>query len=953
MSKITNRSIKIEGAREHNLKDVHVEIPKDKLTVITGVSGSGKSSLAFDTLYAEGQRRYLDTFSAYARQMIGNLEKPDVDRIAGLSPVISIEQKTSGWNPRSTVGTVTELYDYMRLLYARIGEAFSYKTGNKMVRYSEEQILDFLLDNYMNKKIVILGPVVRGRKGHYRELFEHYRKMGYTKVRIDGELSELRPGMKLDRYKMHDIEVVVDRLSIHHSKKLRLSQAVSTALELGKGLLFIEFIEDKELATFSKQLMDPESGLSYEIPSPNTFSFNSPYGYCSTCKGLGNLFEADLSKIIPNDQLSIAKGGFAPLGEERDNWNFRQLRALSKKFKFTFASPIKDLPEDALEIILFGGQAKGSKVSLDNAEDWDYTYTINKDGLKGMLEGWYKNSSSERIRNWSEQFMSLSICPTCEGSRLKKEALHFKLNDKNIAELAQLNLSSLAIWFNELPKYLTNKQKQIGSELIREIQNRTNFLLDVGLNYLTLNRPARTLSGGESQRTRLATQIGSKLTGITYILDEPSIGLHARDNNRLIGALKGLTSIGNTVVVVEHDKEIMIASDYLIDIGPGAGKNGGFITAAGALSSLKKIESETVLFLQNKRQISIPKKRRKGNGNFINLTGASGHNLKSINLKIPLGTFICVTGVSGSGKSTLIHSTLYPILRNHLYKTIKNPLAYKKISGLEHIDKIIEIDQKPIGRTPRSNPATYTGVFTEIRQLYAKTPESKIRGYKPGRFSFNVKGGRCETCGGAGKRVIEMNFLPDVLVNCESCMGRRYNRETLEILFKGKTISDVLEMPVDEAAGFFEAIPKIYKKLKTLKDVGLGYITLGQQATTLSGGEAQRVKLAEELSKRDTGKTFYILDEPTTGLHFSDIEFLLKVLNLLVDKGNTVLVIEHNMDIIKCADHVIDLGPEGGAEGGKIVAQGSPEKISRSTTSYTAQYLKKELNQKLVGLPSN
>ena len=718
---------------------------------------------------------------------------------------------------------------------------------------------------------------------------------------------------------------------------------MSTALDLGKGLLFIELMDSGELVTFSKQLMDPESGLSYEIPSPNTFSFNSPYGYCSQCKGLGQLFEADLEKIIPDDDISIAKGGLVPLGEERDNWNFRQLRSLAKKFKFTFASPIKNIPTDALNIILYGGVAANGKFKVDQDEDWDYTYTINNDGLKGMLEGWYKNSSSERVRNWAEQFMSLTVCPTCSGSRLKKEALYFKLNNKNIADLAQLNLTDLATFTSDLPKHLNSKQKQIGSEIIREIENRTNFLLDVGLNYLTLDRPARTLSGGESQRTRLATQIGSKLTGITYILDEPSIGLHARDNDRLISALKGLTSIGNTVVVVEHDKEIMVASDYIIDIGPGAGKNGGSITAAGPLKSLKKNGSETIQFLHNERQIATPEHRRKGIKKQIKLYGATGHNLKAVNLTIPLGKFICITGVSGSGKSTLIHETLYPILRNHLYKTIKNPLPYKRIKGLEHVDKIIEIDQKPIGRTPRSNPATYTGVFTEIRSLYSKTPESKIRGYKPGRFSFNVKGGRCETCGGAGMRVIEMNFLPDVLVHCESCMGRRYNRETLEILFKGKTISDVLEMSVSEAVIFFEAIPKIYRKLKTIEDVGLGYITLGQQATTLSGGEAQRVKLAEELSKRDTGKTFYILDEPTTGLHFSDIEYLLKVLNLLVDKGNTVLVIEHNLDIIKCADHIIDLGPEGGDAGGQIIAEGTPEEVSKQKGSYTGAYLKKEL----------
>lgn len=934
--------IVIEGARENNLQNIDVRIPKNQLTVITGVSGSGKSSLAFDTLYAEGQRRYLDTFSSYARQVIGTLEKPDVDSITGLSPVISIEQKTTGWNPRSTVGTVTELYDFMRLLYARIGIAYSYETGKKMVSYTEDQIIQFLLRKHDKAKIIVLAPVVRGRKGHYRELFEQYRRIGYVKMRVDGELVDLEPGYRLDRYKTHDIEVVVDKLSVTPSKPNRLKQAVHTALDIGKGLMFAWLVEEDQIVTFSQQLMDPESGLSYETPSPNTFSFNSPYGYCPKCKGLGNLVEADINKIIPDRELSIAKGGLAPLGEERDNWNFKQLRKIAKQFKFSFATPINKIPDDAIELILYGADESNDKIKIPES-DWEYTYTIATDGLVGMLEGWYENSSSERMRDWAEQYMSLSICPECEGTRLKKEANHFRVGDLSIGELVQMNLSSLHTWFIELPKKLNKTQLKIGHEIINEIIQRTDFLIEVGLNYLTLNRPARTLSGGESQRMRLATQVGSKLTGITYILDEPTIGLHARDNNRLLHALRGLTDIGNTVVVVEHDKDLMRAADYLIDIGPGAGIKGGRVCVQGRWQDIQSVRSETVDYLSDKLRIETPTHRRQGNGYFIELIGATGHNLKNVNLSLPLGQFICVTGVSGSGKSTLIHETLYPILRNHLYNTVKNPLPYKKITGLEHIDKIIEIDQKPIGRTPRSNPATYTGVFTAIRQLFADVPESKIRGYKPGRFSFNVKGGRCEVCGGAGMRVIEMNFLPDVHVDCEQCLGRRYNRETLEILYKGKNINDVLQMSVADAAHFFEHIPKIYRHLQTIVDVGLGYITLGQQATTLSGGEAQRVKLAEELSKRDTGNTFYILDEPTTGLHFSDITYLLKVMNMLVDKGNTVLVIEHNMDIIKCADYIIDLGPEGGDDGGEIVAQGTPEQVVKVKKSYTAQYLKAEL----------
>ena len=904
--KYRNRSIDVEGARENNLQNISLSIPKDKLTVITGVSGSGKSSLAFDTIYAEGQRRYLDTFSSYARQMIGKLEKPDVDDIKGLSPVISIEQKTTGWNPRSTVGTVTELYDYLRLMYARTADAYSYETGNKMESFSESQIIEHVLTQFQGQKVVILGPVVRGRKGHYRELFEQYRKMGYTKARTDGKILDLKTGLKLDRYKTHDIEIVIDRIKVNEDKERRLSSAVATALEMGKGLLFIENLDDGQNYTFSKQLMDPESGLSYEKPSPNTFSFNSPYGYCPRCKGLGNLHQADLTKIIPDDAATIGKGGILPIGEERSNMNFRQLRAIAKHFKFTFATPIRDIPEEAMNIILYGGDERFHIAYKFQAQD--FTYSIARDGLLKMLEGWYGSSTSEKVRNWASDFMSIVVCPDCDGTRLKKAALYFRLGELNIADLAKMDLGELHKWILELPGKLSKKQLRIGSELLKEIENRLAFLLEVGLEYLTLNRPARTLSGGESQRTRLATQIGSKLTG-----------------------------------VVEHDKEIMEASDHIIDLGPGAGLHGGEITAEGHYYELNGGRSLTAEFLNDQKRISIPKKRRKGSGKYLLLEGASGHNLKEVKLSVPLGTFCCVTGVSGSGKSTLIHDTLYPILRAHFYNSSKRPLPYKKVNGLEELDKVIEIDQKPIGRTPRSNPATYTGLFTEIRKLFSLVPESKIRGYKPGRFSFNVKGGRCETCGGAGKRVIEMNFLPDVMIDCETCMGRRYNRETLEIHYKGKNIFDVLEMPVEEAYEFFEHIPKIERKLKTLLDVGLGYITLGQQATTLSGGEAQRVKLAEELSKRATGKTLYILDEPTTGLHFNDIQYLLDVLNKLVNKGNSVLMIEHNMDIIKSADYVIDMGPEGGESGGRIVCQGTPEQLSRKKNTYTGQFLKKEL----------
>lgn len=930
--------IEIIGAREHNLQNINVAIPRNKLVVITGISGSGKSSLAFDTIYAEGQRRYMETFSNYARQFIGKLERPEVEQITGLSPVISIEQKTTGWNPRSTVGTTTELYDFLRLLYARIGEAYSYVTGKKMVKYTEDQIIDHIFSAFLKKKIAILAPLVRARKGHYRELFEQMRKQGFTKVRIDGETHELSPGLQANRYQTHDIELIVDRLTVTEERRGRITESLRMALDLGHDFIMIEMLDSGEIQSFSKQLMDPESGISYEEPSPNAFSFNSPYGACPHCSGLGTVQEVDMAKVIPDDSKSINDLGIAPFGEVRDNWTFKQLRSISKKYKFTFATPIKEIPEEALNVILHGGNDT-FEVKLGFSKH-DFTYNLAQEGLLNMLKRWYKDSSSEKIRQWAEDFMTIITCPECDGYRLKKESLHFKLGEKHIGEVAVMDLDDLSVWLEGMAKGLTTKQKAIGKDILKEIQERLNFLLKVGLNYLHLNRPSKSLSGGEAQRTRLATQIGSQLTGITYILDEPSIGLHQRDNHRLIDSLRELTHIGNTVIVVEHDEDIMRASDYVIDLGPGAGKEGGHVVAEGSPKQFLKKNSLTAQFLSGEEEIEIPADRRKGTGDNLELKGATGHNLKNVNLKIPLGTLTCITGVSGSGKSSLINQTLYPILRQHFYRSIRRPLPYKSISGLDHVDKVIEIDQSPIGRTPRSNPATYTKVFTDIRKIFTGLPESKIRGYKMGRFSFNVKGGRCETCQGAGKRVIEMNFLPDVLVDCETCMGRRYNRETLEIVYKGKNISDVLDMSVDEAVDFFAPVPNIYRKLKTLQDVGLGYITLGQQATTLSGGEAQRVKLSEELSKKDTGNTLYILDEPTTGLHFKDIRHLLVVLQRLVEKGNTVLVIEHNLDVIKVADHIVDIGPEGGKGGGKIIAQGTPEKISRSKKSHTAKHLR-------------
>ncbi|MCB0561173.1 MAG: excinuclease ABC subunit UvrA [Phaeodactylibacter sp.] len=932
--------IEVIGARVHNLKDIDLRIPRNKLVVITGISGSGKSSLAFDTIYAEGQRRYMETFTAYARQFIGEMERPDVEQITGLSPVISIEQKTTGRNPRSTVGTITEVYDFMRLLFARVGEAYSYETGKRMVRYTEEQMKEAITEEFSGKKILLLAPLVRGRKGHYRELFEQIRKQGYAKVRVDGEVLDITPGMKVDRYKVHDIEVVVDRIKVSDDRANRLNTSLQAALKMGNGLVFIMDHDTAEARGFSKHLMDPDSGVSYEEPSPNSFSFNSPYGACPNCNGLGQVNRVDYEKVIPDDSKSINEVGIVPLGEVRQNMTFKQLRAIAKKHKFTFSTPIKEIPEQALNIILHGGD-EAFKVKADTSSD--FSYNLAYDGLFNMLGRWYEDTTSEKIRRWAEEFMTIDTCPDCNGYRLKKESLHFKVHDKHIGELAGMDLTQLTDWMRHVDNYLNDRQQLIARDILKEIRLRLGFLLHVGLDYLSLNRPARTLSGGEAQRIRLATQIGSQLTGITYILDEPSIGLHQRDNLKLIEALRELCDIGNTVLVVEHDKDIMLASDYVIDLGPGAGKHGGELVGEGTPAEFIKSNTLTADYLNAKKKIEVPEKRRTGTGQCLELNGATGNNLKEINAKIPLGTFCCVTGVSGSGKSTLINETLYPILRQHFYKSLKSPMPYQELKGLEHVDKVIEIDQSAIGRTPRSNPATYTGVFTDIRKIFSDLPEAKIRGYKPGRFSFNVKGGRCETCQGSGMRVIEMNFLPDVQVECETCLGRRYNRETLEIIYKGKSISDVLDMTVEEAVEFFQPIPNIFRKLKTLNDVGLSYITLGQQATTLSGGEAQRVKLSEELAKRDTGQTLYILDEPTTGLHFEDIRHLLRVLNKLVDKGNTVIVIEHNMDVIKVADYIIDMGPEGGHRGGTVVCTGTPEEVAKVTGSYTGQYLKGEL----------
>jgi excinuclease ABC subunit A len=932
--------IQVIGSKVHNLKNIDVKIPRNKLVVITGLSGSGKSSLAFDTIYAEGQRRYMETFSAYARQFIGEMERPDVEEITGLSPVISIEQKTTSKNPRSTVGTITEIYDFMRLLFARTADAYSFETGKKMVKYTEEQIINQIFDSFNEKKITLLAPLIKGRKGHYRELFEQIRKQGFNKVRVDGVILEIVPSMQVDRFKVHDIEVVIDRFTVSDERRERITQSLNQGLRTGNGVLMLLDNETNQLLQYSKFLMCSDTGISYEEPSPNTFSFNSPYGACPHCKGLGEIPEADVKRIIPDDTKSINEVGIAPFGEVRENFVFTQLKALAKKYKFTFDTPIKEIPQEALDAILYGGKESAVKMPWSAVE---YTYDIAVEGLTNVLKRWYNETTSERIREWAEDFMTVTTCTECDGTRLKKESRFFKINEKNISELAQMDIETLVEWFDALEPQLMERQLLIGKDVLKEIRMRLGFLLHVGLDYLNLNRVSRTLSGGESQRIRLATQIGSQLTGITYILDEPSIGLHQRDNQKLIEALRELADIGNTVLVVEHDKDIMMASDYLIDIGPGAGKNGGFIVGEGIPSDFIKNSTMTAEYLNNVRRIEIPKNRRKGNGDWLELKGVTGNNLKNVSIKVPLGTFTCVTGVSGSGKSTMINETLYPILRQHFYNSIKKPMPHKEIKGLAFVDKVIDIDQSPIGRTPRSNPATYIGVFNDIRKIFSELPEAKIRGYKPGRFSFNVKGGRCEVCEGAGKRVIEMNFLPDVEVDCETCNGQRFNRETLEVLYKGKSISDVLNMSVAEAVPFFEPLPSIFRKIKTLNEVGLGYITLGQQATTLSGGEAQRVKLAEELSKKDTGKTIYILDEPTTGLHFQDIQLLLEVLQRLVDKGNTVLIIEHNMDVIKVADYIIDMGPEGGSRGGEVVCVGTPEQVAKVEKSHTGRFLKMEL----------
>ncbi len=934
-------AIEVFGARVHNLRNVDISIPKNELVVITGISGSGKSSLAFDTIYAEGQRRYMETFGAYARQFIGDMERPDVDKITGLSPVISIEQKTTNKNPRSTVGTITEVYDFFRLLYARIGEAYSYNTGKKMVKWSEEEIVADIFKKYNGKKISLLAPLIRGRKGHYRELFEDIRKKGFLKVRIDGEVTDIVPKMQVDRYKIHDIELVVDRMQVTEDMRTRLSQSVQSALKLGKDLLFLLVNDQSKTIQYSKLLMCEDTGISYEEPSPNSFSFNSPYGACPVCKGLGTTFHVNHEAVIPDASLSISEGGIAPLGGEREAHVYKQMQDVAKKNKISLTKPIKDLPAASLNILLYGN-AEGNESEID-FENYQVDADAPYEGIIPMLKRWFNNGYSEGLREWAEGYMQLMPCESCGGARLKKESLWFKIDGRNVSELSAMNLDNLAAWLDGIELRLENRQKVIGKDILKEIRERLQFLLDVGLTYLTLDRSSKTLSGGESQRIRLATQIGSQLQGITYILDEPSIGLHQRDNHRLIEALKNLRDIGNSVLVVEHDKDIMLAADHLIDVGPKAGHHGGQIVAQGKPSQLLKLDTITAGYLNGKRRIEVPAERRKGNGKFLELKGANGNNLQKVNVKFPLGKFIVVSGVSGSGKSTLINETLYPILSHHAYGTRVTPLEYKSIKGLEHVDKVIEIDQSPIGRTPRSNPATYCGFFTEIRTLFAAIPEAKIRGYNAGRFSFNVKSGRCEVCEGGGMRVIEMNFLPDVYVPCEKCNGKRYNRETLEIRYKGKSIADVLEMTVEEAVEFFQPVPFLYRKIKVLEEVGLGYITLGQSAVTLSGGEAQRVKLSTELAKRDTGKTFYILDEPTTGLHFEDIRHLLDVLQKLVDRGNTVLVIEHNMDVIKVADHVIDMGPEGGDGGGKMLFEGTPEQLAEHPESHTARFLKEEL----------
>jgi excinuclease ABC subunit A len=937
----------VRGAREHNLKNITVEIPRNKLTVITGLSGSGKSSLAFDTIYAEGQRRYIETFSAYARSFLGNMERPDVDEISGLSPVISIEQKTTNRNPRSTVGTVTEIYDFLRLLFARAGEAFSYNTGEKMVKYSDDQIIDLILENYSNKRTILLAPIVKGRKGHYRELFEQIRRRGFLYARVDGEIVELTHGYKVDRYKGHHIEMVIDKLVVEEKDRKRLRESLDRAMKHGEGIVMILDPDAGSVRYFSRHLMCPTTGISYNDPAPHSFSFNSPQGACQKCNGLGEINEIDYARIVPDPNLSIIQGGIAPLGPYKNTIIFWQLEALAEKYNFTMKTPVGEIDDEVLNAILHG---TGERIQLKNSPmGSSIDYMMTYEGIVKYVVNEKSDNLSKSAQKWADQFHKKCKCPECNGQRLQKEPLHFKIDGKNIAELAMMDIGELSAFFTGIGERMSKRQLLIAAEVNKEIVTRLSFLLDVGLNYLSLDRPSATLSGGESQRIRLATQIGSQLVNVLYILDEPSIGLHHRDNLRLIRSLQQLRDTGNSVIVVEHDRDMMLQADYLIDMGPHAGRFGGEIVASGIPEEVLKVDTLTSQYLTGKKVITVPSVRRAGNGKILSIKGASGNNLKTIDADFPLGKFICVTGVSGSGKSTLINETLLPILSQHFYKSLDDPLAYKSITGIEHLDKVVQVDQSPIGRTPRSNPVTYCGVFTDIRTLFTLLPEAKIRGYKPGRFSFNVKGGRCEACEGAGLKTIEMNFLPDVYVHCDKCNGRRYNRETLEVRYKGKSISDVLDMTIQQGVSFFENIPSISHKLRTIDEVGLGYITLGQASTTLSGGEAQRVKLATELSKRDTGRTLYILDEPTTGLHFEDIRVLLGVLDKLVERGNTVIVIEHNMEVIKMADHIIDIGPEGGREGGQLLCAGTPEELIQFENSYTAKYLSEELNQKDKG----